>query len=187
MSYDYEAKWRLERLAQRVRSSLGLGPTDHLDVWRLADAVPAHVFYPEDVVDANLAERVGRASWDGFAFQFDGEDHLMVLLNRTRSERRQRATLLEELAHHILRHPPTRLYVDSATGLRRRVFNREQEEEAYELGSMLLLPKETIQHHVKVAHGTSEELADRLGCSIDLVEFRIKRCRLWSRYLSYSR
>lgn len=189
MPYDpanYRDKWRLERLAQAIRSQLGLGSTDVLDVWRLADAVLAHVFFPDDVVDPDLADRVVRVNWDGFAFQFDGEPHLMVLLNPARPERRQHATLLEELAHHVLRHPPSRIYKDPVTGLRRRAYNRSQEQEAYELGAMLLLPKEVIQHHVKVAHGTAAELADRHRCSIDYVEFRIKRCRLWPRYQSYS-
>jgi Zn-dependent peptidase ImmA (M78 family) len=188
MPYDsgnYQDKWRLERLAQRVRSQLGLGPTDLLDVWRLADAVFAHVFFPADLVEPVLAERVTHVNWDGFAFQFDREEHLMVLLNPARPERRQRATLLEELAHHILRHPPSKIYKDPLTGLRRRVYNRSQEQEAYELGAMLLLPKEIIQQHVKVVQGRAEELADRHRCSAELVEFRIKRCRLWPRYQTY--
>ncbi len=49
---------------------------------------------------------------------------------------------------------------------------------------MLLLPKEMIQQHVKETRGTAQELADRCGCSVEYVEMRIKRCKLWARHLA---
>ncbi len=180
----YQDKWRLERIGQGVRRQLGLCQTDILDPWRLADVVQAHTFYPEDLVPASLARRARRVDWDGFSFAFPEEDCLMVLLNPARSRRRQCATLLEELSHHLLRHPPSRFFTDPLTGLRRREFNQAQEHEAYDLGTVLLLPKELIQHHVKESRDTAQQLADRCGCSVDLVHLRIKRCRLWNRYVA---
>jgi Zn-dependent peptidase ImmA (M78 family) len=164
---------------------MGLTPTDILDPWRLADAVNAHVFTPEDLVPPELAARAAQVKWDGFAFVFPAEEHLMILLNPHRSSRRQSATLMEEMAHHLLRHQPSRLKTDPQTGLLRRDFNAAQEAEAYDFGSVLLLPKELIQHHVKIDQGSADDLADRCICSIELVEFRIKRCGLWRRYFSY--
>jgi len=187
VSYDrssYLHKWQLERDAQRVRRRLQLGDTDILDLERLADEIPAHVFFPEDLVAGRLAARARVIDWDGFAFVFPGETSLMVLLNPARPPRRRSATLLEEMSHHLRGHEPSRLYRDSVTGLLRRDYNKAQEEEAYDFGSMLLLPKELIQNHVKERRGTADELADLCGCSIDLVEMRIKRCRLWQRHLA---
>jgi Zn-dependent peptidase ImmA (M78 family) len=187
LEYDrarYQDKWRLERLARRVRTQLGLSQTDVLDPWRLADAVPAHVFYPEDLLPPMLARRALAIDWDGFAFAFPDDRFLMVVMNPARSRRRQCATLLAELSHHLLRHQPSRIYTDQVTGQLRRDFNQAQEEEAYDLGSVLLLPKELIQQHVKETAATALDLADRCGCSSDLVELRIKRCRLWNRYVS---
>jgi Zn-dependent peptidase ImmA (M78 family) len=91
---------------------------------------------------------------------------------------------MEEISHHLLRHKPTGFYQDPATGLQRRQYNPAQEREAYDFGSMMMLPKELIQRHVKNVRGTAEELAARAGCSVELVHFRIKRCRLWERYLA---
>jgi Zn-dependent peptidase ImmA (M78 family) len=185
VSYDrgnYQDKWRIERIAKGVRQRLGLSQMDLLDPWRLAEAVPAHVFYPDDLIEEPLAMRARQINWDGFAFCFPDEEHLMVLLNPGRSVRRQRATLLEELAHHLLGHAPSRIFRDPVSALPRREFNKAQEEEAYDFGSVLLIPKEIIQHHVKVVRGTTEALADACGCSIELVELRIKRCRLWDRH-----
>jgi Zn-dependent peptidase ImmA (M78 family) len=187
MPYDrgrYQDKWRLERLARQIRERLGLSQTDILDPWDWAEGVPAHVLYPEDLGDDDLAARLREVGWDGGAFVFPNEMTLIVVLNPARSKRRQCATLLEELSHHVLGHTPSRIYQDPATGLLRRNFNPEQEAEAFDFGSVLLLPKELIQRHVKVTRGTASELADRCGCSVDLVELRIKRCRLWDRYVA---
>jgi Zn-dependent peptidase ImmA (M78 family) len=164
---------------------MGLAPTDVLDPRRLADAIGAHVFNPVDLVPPQLAARAALVSWDGFAFVFPGEDHLMVLLNPNRSAKRQSATMMEEIAHHLLRHEPSRLRTDPKTGLVRRDFNAAQEAEAYDFGSVLLLPKELIQRHVKIDQGHAQDLANRCTCSVDLVEFRIKRCGLWRRYQAY--
>lgn len=180
----YSDKWRLERAAQVVRQQLRLGPTDILDLQQLADAIPAHVFFPEDLVPASLAARARIIDWDGFAFVFPDEDFLMVLLNSGRPARRRSATLLEEFAHHLRGHKPTRLFQDPVTGLLRREYDKAQEQEAYDFGSMLLLPKELIQQHVKEMRGSAPELAARCGCSIEYVEMRIKRCNLWARHLA---
>jgi Zn-dependent peptidase ImmA (M78 family) len=177
-------KWRLEHAAQAIRQQLRLGPTDILDLQQLADAIPAHVFFPEDLIAPGLADRARAIDWDGFAFVFPGEDCLMVLLNSGRSARRRSATLLEEFAHHLRGHKPTQLFRDPVTGLLRREYDKAQEQEAYDFGSMLLLPKELIQQHVKELRGTAEELADRCGCSVQLVEMRIKRCNLWPRHMA---
>jgi Zn-dependent peptidase ImmA (M78 family) len=188
LTYDrasYKDKWRLERLAGAIREKMGLSPTDVLDPRRLADAINAHVFNTEDVVPPDLAARAALVKWDGFAFVFPGEQHLMVLLNPHRSAKRQSATLMEEIAHHLLRHEPSRLTTDAQTGFVRRDFNPAQEAEAYDFGSVLLMPKELIQRHVKIDRGQAEALADRCMCSVDLVEFRIKRCGLWRQYSSY--
>jgi hypothetical protein len=187
MPYDrggYQDKWRLEKLARQVREQLGLSQTDILNPMRLAEAIPAHVLTPEDFAPPELAARLRRAKWDGGGFTFPGETTLIVILNPARSLRRQCASLLEELSHHLLGHRPTRIYVDKRTGLLQRDYDPSQEAEAYDFGSVLLLPKELIQHHVKDLCGTSQQLADLCGCSVQLVELRIKRCRLWDRYLA---
>lgn len=140
----YQDKWRLELYARNIRERLRLNQFDVLDPWKLADMVPAHVFYVEDLVSPELANRAYQANWDGFAFQFPQEATLMVVLNSIRPATRQSATLMEELSHGLLRHVPSRLQVDPQIGLPRRDYNKEQEQEAYNLGATILLPKELI-------------------------------------------
>ena len=178
---DYRDKWRLERQAAAVRGRLGLSQLDVLDPWRLADLIPAHVFYTEDVVGPDLAALAGRVAWDGFAYQYPDESMLIIVLNSARPSTRQQATLMEELCHGLLRHPPTRLAEDPLTGLLRREYHQDLEHEAYDLGATILLPKEKVQ--LEVSQGTpAEDLAQVHGCSVQLVHYRIRRCRLWNRY-----
>jgi Zn-dependent peptidase ImmA (M78 family) len=182
---DYRDKWRIERLAAAVRRKLKVDQLEPLSPWRLADALPAHIFYPEDFGDSELASRLCAVDWDGFAFCCDGEATLMILLNPARSERRQAATLMEELSHHLLRHQPCAITVNAVTGIHERSYNASQEAEAYDLGAAILLPKERIQHDV-AAERTATEIAQLHGCSQDLVVYRIKRMRLWRRYEKYA-
>ncbi len=87
---------------------------------------------------------------------------------------------MEELCHGILRHAPTKLETDPTTGLLRREFNASQEEEAYDLGATILLPKELVQRKVNRGRSASQIGAEH-KCSRQLVEYRIRRCRLWDR------
>ena len=180
-SKNYQDKWRLEQHARAIRERLRLTPFDILDPWKLADAVPAHVFYLEDVVPPKLALNAYRANWDGFAFQFPRESILMVILNSAKPVTRQSATLMEELSHGLLGHVPSHLQEDPHTGLLRRDYNKDQEREAFGLGATILLPKELIEREVNRGLGAGEIALER-GCSAALVEYRIKRSHLWKQY-----
>jgi IrrE N-terminal-like domain len=182
---NYQDKWRIERQAAEIRRALGVDQFEPLSPWRLADAVPAHVFYPEDFDSDGLCERLAGVPWDGFAFTAPGDSTLIVILNSARPMTRQAATLMEELAHHLLKHPPSTIKRDPATGLLSRTYRRAHEEEAYDLGAATLLTKECIQRDV-AAKRTASDIASEHSCSTDLVVYRIKRLRLWSRYAAYA-
>jgi Zn-dependent peptidase ImmA (M78 family) len=182
---DYRDKWRIERLATAIRGKLGLDQLTTLSPWRLADAIPAHIFYPEDFDNEGLAGRMRGADWDALAFCCLGERTLMVVLNPARPETRQTATLMEEFSHHLLKHKPCTIAINPATGFLERSYDKAQEDEAYDLGAALLLPKELIQHEV-AAERTAREIAAVHGCSVDIVIYRIKRMRLWQRYARYA-
>jgi Zn-dependent peptidase ImmA (M78 family) len=182
---DYRDKWRIERLATAVRRRLGYDQLEPLSPFLLADAIPAHVFYPDDFADAAIAKRLQTINWDGFAFCCDGDPTLMILLNPARSDKRQAATLMEELSHHLLRHTPCSIRVNPNTGFLERSYDRAQEDEAYDLGAAILLPKERIQQDI-AAKLSAVEIANIHGCSEELVVYRIKRMRLWQRYENYA-
>ncbi len=181
---DYQDKWRIERHATAIRLKLGLDQLTVLDPLRLVDALPARVFYPEDFGDSLLARQLRAVKWDGFAFCV-ADGTLMIVLNSARSKARQTATLMEELAHHLLGHKPCRIATNLKTGFLERSYDRAQESEAFDLGAALLLPKERIQHDI-ANRCSAGEIAASHGCSEELVIYRIKRMRLWQRYESYA-
>jgi len=181
---NYQDQWHLEQYARAIRERLRLTQFDILDPWKLADALPAHVFYLEDVVPPELALKAYQANWDGFAFQFPRESILMVILNSAKPVTRQSATLMEELSHGLLGHVPSRLQEDPHSGLLRRDYNKDQEREAYGLGATILLPKELIEREVNKGLCAGEIALER-GCSAALVEYRIKRCHLWRQYTKH--
>jgi hypothetical protein len=176
---DYRQKWRIERHAAAVRGKLGLDQLTPLDALQLADALPAHVFYPEDFGDGPLARKLQKIKWDGFAFGV-ADGTLMIVLNSARPSTRQTATLMEELAHHLLGHKPCRIATNAQTGFLERSYDRAQESEAYDLGAALLLPKERIQRDV-AAECSAAEIAAVHSCSVDLVVYCFKRLRLCQR------
>jgi Zn-dependent peptidase ImmA (M78 family) len=182
---DYHDKWRIERQAKAIRASLGLDTMAILPIEDLCDAVPAHVVTPDDLGDAVLARRVRRPAWDAFSFSYPDEPTLIIVMNPIRPKARQVATLMEELAHHLLGHRPSAIWTDAKTGVPRRDYDKAQEQEAYDLGAAILLPKERMQADIaelRVAH----DIAREHGCSVEYVEYRIKRLRLWNRYSAYA-
>jgi Zn-dependent peptidase ImmA (M78 family) len=182
---DYQDKWRIERTAAAVRRKLKLDQLETLSPWHLADAIPAHIFYPEDFGDDQLAQRLRGVNWDGFAFCVDGDPTLLILLNPHRPKTRQTATLMEELSHHLLRHKPCAIAPNPQTGFPERSYDAAQEAEAYDLGAAILLPKERIQRDVGETRSATE-IAVAHGCSEELAVYRIKRMRLWQRYERYA-
>ena len=60
---NYQDKWRIERLATAVRGKLEVDQLEPLSPWRLADAIPAHIFYPR--TSATLRSRAGSGRSSG--------------------------------------------------------------------------------------------------------------------------
>jgi hypothetical protein len=175
---------RLEREALAIRWHLGLQDTDRLDPLRLAAAVPARVVTPEDFCDELLARRLRSVAWDGAALHIGGE--LVIVLNPARPPARRTATLMEELAHALLGHRPTRIAADGVTGVLRRSYDQAQEREAFELGATLLLPRAYLAAAVR-ARRRASAIAREVGCSEALVRYRLGRAGLARRYARYAR
>jgi Zn-dependent peptidase ImmA (M78 family) len=130
--------------------------------------------------------RARRIGFDGAGSFHPDTGQPLILLNCGRPRRRRMATLMEEIAHLLLQHKPCRIAFDPELGIVRRSFDREQEDEAYDFGAALLLPKERIQRDIKELQLLAAEIADTHGCSEQLAIYRIRRMRLWNRYAAYA-
>lgn len=190
MSYergDYRDKWRIEKRAAKVRSSLGLDQIQVLDPGALADSLDAEVLHLSDLTDDDIALRRARSiGFDGMASTHPDDGTPIIVLNCGKPPRRRTATLMEELGHLVLGHRPWRIHTDVTLGVLRRSYDKAQEQEAYDLGAALLLPKERIQHDVGQKL-LIDDIADSHTCSTELVTYRINRMRLARRYAAYAR
>jgi IrrE N-terminal-like domain len=186
---DYRDKWRIERAAETMRGRLGLNQLSVLDPHLLLEYLGVELFELRDLIpDDQLAlHRARSINFDGCASVHPETKEPLIIMNCGRPIRRRTATLIEELAHLLLRHKPTRIEADSRLGILRRSYDREQEHEAYDMGAALLLPKQRIQRDIKGQQLRLDQIARAHSCSEELVAFRVRRLRLWNRYLGYSR
>lgn len=111
----------------------------------------------------------------------------LVILNPAHGKQRNRATLMEEIAHVFLGHAPNRLAVMSpkqSNGGKRivaRDYNHDDEEAAYAVGAAALVPYAALRKFV-MAGRSAQEIAHHFRVSRQLVEYRVKVTHLWSGY-----
>lgn len=184
---DYREKWRIENLSASVRKRIGLDQITPLDPNLLLSDLEAELFHLQDLIaDENALRRARNIQFDGAASVHPETERPVILLNCGKPVRRRMATLMEELGHLLLQHRPSRIAPDPELGIIRRSYDRAQEQEAYDLGSALLLPKERIQRDVKTLQLSCSAIAAEHKCSDDLVIYRIRRMNLWKRYQTYA-
>ena len=108
----------------------------------------------------------------------------LVILNPAHGKQRNRATLMEEVAHVFLGHTPNRLAVVTGRAGNKtlaRDYNQADEEAAYAIGSAALVPYSSLRRLV-MKKRTAPEIARHFRVSRQLVEYRIKVTHLWPEY-----
>lgn len=115
----------------------------------------------------------------------------LVILNPAHGPSRNRATLMEEVAHVFLGHQPNRLAAVGrnptvrdgarASKIVAREYNHADEEAAYAIGAAALVPYAALRRMV-IEGRNGSEIARRFGVSRQLAEYRIKVTHLWPEY-----
>ena len=106
--------------------------------------------------------------WDGGTMILPDGGRLVVL-NPTRCETRQRATIMEELAHLHLGHTPSKFIVIG--GITMRTVKKADEKAAYQVGAAALLPARILRGAVTRGY-TAEQVAEEHGVSMKLLQMR---------------
>jgi hypothetical protein len=184
---DRAKKWEPEGLALRHLAHARL--TEILDPFQLAPLVGLRVVEAEfalrglKATDARyLLEHAGN-QWSGGVLPKPLADGSFVcILNPGHSQRRNRITLMEEIAHKYLNHVPTDLTL-AGDGMRIRGYDKSQEIEAYGVGAAALLPWSTFFPRVNDG-APIEDLADAYDVTPDLTKYRIKITGAYRLYLS---
>lgn len=173
-----------ERVGIRIREFAGISPEEPLDPFSLAEFAKIAVIKPAEVYGlprSVLTELLGRSRsrWSGVTLGLPGGRQLCIL-NPTHNIERTRATLMEEIAHVVLGHKPTRISA-GIDGLYCREYNPANEQAAYGVGAAALVPYSAL--FVGVMDGaTPESIAKQYGVSPELVCYRIKITMLWDSY-----
>lgn len=165
-------KSEAERLADSIRSTLGLRPGDPLDPDAVAGYLGAAIVAADQLVGKERLEKLKSIQEDAFsAVTFRLPDgRVVVVYNPQHSQGRVRSDLAHELSHLILAHE-TRT-IELVAGRNLFTCNPEQEDEANWLAGCLLLPRPVVLAAAR-AGLTARELANQQGVSEAMARYRL--------------
>lgn len=160
--------------AAAMRRDLDLGEYDALDPFELSKemeipilpanlikGIPMEVHHQLFVVDSDF--------WSGATLELP-DGHLCVILNHMHVRTRTNATLMEELAHVHLAHPPS-LRIPVGGGSVVHTYDERREDEAFGVGAAALIPRPLLEWARKQRR-SPQMVATMAGTSVALVEFR---------------
>ena len=164
-----------EQTSLRARQRLKLSASSPLDPFRLAELLGVFVLQPEELSELsdNIRSRLASVHsdcWSAITVS-DGNCHLIVT-NSSHAKTRLNSSLAHELAHIILGHEPSMMFMSSNSGMALRTYNEDQEEEANWLGSCLLLPREALVAIRRRARPDEDACAE-YGVSAAMLRFRL--------------
>jgi|SRR5579859_890481 len=164
-----------EEMAGFYRKRLELSSDAPLDPFNLASHLTVRVRTPKsfkalppDVCHRLLTEHSD--CWSAFTLSMGSRP--MIVYNPTHSERRQSSDLMHELAHLILSHTPSRLFIGSL-GLPLRSHDQEQEAEANWLCGCLLLPRIALTK-IKRQRLSVEDATCLYRVSVEMLRYRMQ-------------
>lgn len=193
-----EKRKQFELRALGLRDFAGVAPDQPLDPFALAEFARLLVVDFDSIEGLSAESRahlLGDAAdeWSGGACSRPLADGWkLVILNPAHGKQRNRATLMEEVAHVFLGHAPNRLAVVAleSTGQQKRFlardYNHDNEEAAYAVGAAALVPYAALRRFV-AAGRSAHEIARHFRVSRQLVEYRIKVTHLWGEYKDASK
>lgn len=178
------SKDELEGIAERFRTDLGLGTDQPLDSLRIeVEGVHVVPLSKTNCLEAATVKQLrgdAGGEWSAMSVPIDlDNERWAVLLNDSHAVERQRVTLLEEYWHILLGHKLTKISkVAEAFG---RTYDATEEHDAYYLAAASLLPKGAVLTCID-KRLASPQIANKFGCSPELVDYRIKRLGLWRQH-----
>jgi hypothetical protein len=180
-----------EPRAEKLRAMVPPSPNGTLafDPWQLAPLVGLCVvectFGGLTEIEKKYMQGLRGDHWSGgFVPTVLPNGTRLCMLNPDQSHRRQKITLMEEIAHLFLGHSPTVLSMSGES--RYRDFNEEQEKEAYGVGAAVLLPWRLIFPMLN-GGDNFDYLSEAFDVTRELVQYRIKICGASSLYIKRQR
>lgn len=173
----------IEEKAIALKQRLGVGWYDAIDPVAVLARIPARLLLEADVcaLDPSAGARLfdrDSDEWSAFALPPADGRMAIIVLNSRHAPTRRRASLMEEVVHLMLGHPPSALLEDEMVeSIRSRTVDTRIEQEAYDVGAACLLPYRPLFFAIKKGVPLAG-IAAQFAVSEALVEFRVKRCAL---------
>ncbi len=167
-------KAQTRRQALEVRTELGTGPHEVLDVFALADLYGVPIVHLSDLRESDCPRgsldyylNDGASSFSAAAVPIDSGG--LVVVNDAHPPVRVRSSLAHELAHWLLEHPfPVSLCVDGVC----RVFDAATEEQANLLAGELLIPTDAA-HRLAALRWSDHQVAELHNVSVRFAKMRM--------------
>jgi Zn-dependent peptidase ImmA (M78 family) len=162
-----------ERHAARIRGELDRGPASPLAIADIAQHLGIRVVAADKLIDAARLQELERIQ--AFAFSactFDVNGTKIIVFNPLRRPERTQSDIGHELSHVILGHKLGEIRILAGTPFRTCL--PDQEEEATNLGGVLLLPRPLLLRAARQGLGPAE-VASEYGVTIDMARFRFNK------------
>ena len=170
MSLPRGFKANAERESLRLRSELGLAPTQALDVTRLADHLEVEIVSAGDLIDVTRLEELERIQAYAFsAATFEIKGRTFVVTNPLRPAPRQASDIAHELSHVRLKHQLSE--IREISGVPFRTCRPDEEEQATSFGGTLLLPRPLLVAAAKQGLGP-QQIAENYNVTLEMARFR---------------
>ena len=165
-------KSECERIANRIRSELGLPKGSPVKPVILAEFLAIEVRYGDELVDRNRFVELNKIQSDAFsACTFTpSKERTVVVLNPLSSERRRASDLAHELAHILLGHELSS--IETLGELTFLTCDTDQEDQANWLSGTLLLPRELLLKEAR-KRSTALQIAEKYCVSEQMARYRL--------------
>jgi hypothetical protein len=164
-----------EETSTNIRKELGLPAHAPIDPLKAATHLNVPVLTPAQLegLAPACARRLTldhRDEWS--AITVTGGGSALVIVNPAHAATRRNSSLAHELAHIILGHEPSQLFMAPASGAVLRTHNRDQEDEAGWLAGAMLLPRAALLH-VRRQRFTNEQACEHYHVSPAMFQYRL--------------
>lgn len=164
-----------EETSLKIRRKLGLAPTAPVSPPAIAQLLRIPILAPDQLPElpGEAGQRLQRdhsEAWSAITVS-DGKNHLIVI-NPTHSPTRTNSSLAHEIAHILLGHEPSIMFVMPQSEIVLRTHNKDQEEEANWLAGSILLPRDALLR-ARRAGQSDDQVCAEYGVSLAMLRFRV--------------
>lgn len=179
-------KTRCENISVLIRNKLEIEPEEPLTYQQLAEYLSVDIIELANLKHLAIDSKAYLASPDGnewSAVTVAKPERVVIVVNPSHSVARRSSSIMHELAHVILEHAASKIFV-TETSFALRDYDEKQEAEADWLAGSLLLPRVALQKAIR-QRTQKEAILQEYSVSSDLYEYRKRMTGVNKQYRRY--